>query len=447
MNELITKDLNITEFVNNMISEFRENYIVAIMGVVIVIIILVLIYFFFNLYSLQWYNCKASSAKYPIVNANVLSYNSVGFDMFGAPNDTSALRGIPYYKCLALRDYYVQSAFNAACGGGYKHNVVSKCVIKDLIKQGVRGLDFEIYSVADEPVVAASTSQKYFVKEMYNYIPLKDVLGIIVNYAFANNAAPNPNDPILLHLRFRTTNHKVYQKIGEMIKQEYIKYDPNLGDDPSTWLGSNMVGCKFLPPKYMATKANMYGKMMKFFSSKKMFYPNGQLIQDTTTGKGILGSPIWLFYKKIIVMAYDPEGFSNVIPEFGMWVNVVTGSSSARMLTMDKINNAPSLKELQNFNRTNYTVAIPNREYDPKNLSASALRESGIQMICMRYMKMNNLRLEEYLDYFNRNGSSFVAKPERLRFVQRYVDKPKRQDPKLSFAPKTVKTPLTKVTI
>lgn len=63
-----------------------------------------------------------------------------------------------------LYDYYIKTCYNACSGGSYKNNFVNICNLKAVIKQGVRCLDFEIYSVNDQPVVATSTVDNYHVK-------------------------------------------------------------------------------------------------------------------------------------------------------------------------------------------------------------------------------------------------------------------------------------------
>ena len=66
-----------------------------------------------------------------------------------------------------LYDYYIKTAYNACSGGSYKNNFVDTCNLKAIIKQGVRCLDFEVYSVDDEPVVATSTQDDFYIKEHY----------------------------------------------------------------------------------------------------------------------------------------------------------------------------------------------------------------------------------------------------------------------------------------
>ncbi len=60
-----------------------------------------------------------------------------------------------------LRDYYIKTAYNCCSAGNYKNDFVNICNLKAVLKQGVRCLDFEIYSVKDQPVVSTSTTDKY----------------------------------------------------------------------------------------------------------------------------------------------------------------------------------------------------------------------------------------------------------------------------------------------
>jgi hypothetical protein len=118
----------------------------------------------------------------------------------------------------SLRDYYIKSAYNACSGGNYKNGYVDTCTLKNLLKQGVRGLDFEIYSIDDQPVVATSTSDNYCVKETFNSVSFSEVFNVIRDYAFANSTAPNPFDPIILHLRIKSTNQQMYSNFAKLLE-------------------------------------------------------------------------------------------------------------------------------------------------------------------------------------------------------------------------------------
>ena len=82
-------------------------------------------------------------------------------------------------NCHRLRDYYVKTAYNCCSAGNYKNDFVNLCALKNCITQGVRCLDFEIYSVDNEPVIAVSDINSYNTKGSYNSIPFSDALNII----------------------------------------------------------------------------------------------------------------------------------------------------------------------------------------------------------------------------------------------------------------------------
>ena len=66
-------------------------------------------------------------------------------DIYGTPNSNIHNLNANDPDCkFALRDYYIKTAYNCCSGGSYKNGFVSTCALKDVLKQGVRGLDFEI---------------------------------------------------------------------------------------------------------------------------------------------------------------------------------------------------------------------------------------------------------------------------------------------------------------
>ena len=66
-----------------------------------------------------------------------------------------------------LRDFYIKSAYNCCCSGKFKNDFVNICALYSCIEQGVRMLDFELYSIDNKPVVAASSINSYKTKETY----------------------------------------------------------------------------------------------------------------------------------------------------------------------------------------------------------------------------------------------------------------------------------------
>ena len=159
------------------------------------------IYSSYSLSKRQTSQCKVFDNLYTTINGNIRSLNKLD----------------PQCGYL-FRDYYIKTAYNACSIGNYTNDYVNTCTIPDLLKQGVRGYDFEIFSIDDQPVVATSNTDDYYVKQTLNYIGFNDVMQIFQNYAFRYANAPNYNDPIIIHIRFKSNNLLMYQNLAKIKK-------------------------------------------------------------------------------------------------------------------------------------------------------------------------------------------------------------------------------------
>ena len=123
------------------IKDMDENFIAFMIFIFIVIIIVCMIIYMIYLTRLESSECTYMNDLYGSLDKYLKSISSGNPDFSGN-----------------LNDYYIKTAYNACNGGSYKNDFVDICVLKSLLKQGVRGLDFEVYSIDDQPVVAASTN-------------------------------------------------------------------------------------------------------------------------------------------------------------------------------------------------------------------------------------------------------------------------------------------------
>ena len=87
-------------------------------------------------------------------------------------------------------------------------------MLKKAIAQGVRCLDFAVYTVDNEPVIATSDVKEYSVKGSYNSVPFGSAMGVIRDYAFSAGACPCYLDPLLIHLRLKTRVPETFGKIA-----------------------------------------------------------------------------------------------------------------------------------------------------------------------------------------------------------------------------------------
>jgi hypothetical protein len=285
----------------------------------------------------------------------------------------------------SLRDYYIKSAYNCCSGGNYKNGYVNTCVLKDLIKQGVRGLDFEVYSIDDQPVVATSTSDNYCIKETFNSVPFSDVLNIIRDYAFASSTAPNPFDPIILHLRIKSSNQKMYDNFAKLLESHN---DMLMGKAYSFEYQGRNFGSVELP--------KMEGKV--------------SIIVDRSN-----------------LAFMESEAFM-------------------RALHYYDVINAPDMVEQIEYDKLNMTIGMPDKGSNPENPSSITMRTYGIQMLAMRYQTVDT-NLEENDMFFNDAGHAFVLKPEKLRYVPETIPDPPAQDPNVSFETREVKSDFYKFEI
>jgi hypothetical protein len=163
--------------------------------------IIVYVIFAIKYTNLSSRECANMNNVYSSLNGNIKSINSNDVDCSGN-----------------LCQYYIMTAYNACSGGQYENDVVDICNLKAVLKNGVRCLDFEIYSIDNQPVVATSTLKSYYNKETFNYIDFSQVMNIIQSYAFASGTAPNYTDPIFLHLRIKSDNQLMYTNFASIFK-------------------------------------------------------------------------------------------------------------------------------------------------------------------------------------------------------------------------------------
>jgi hypothetical protein len=364
----------------------KDNSINVVLSVITILIILIVIFVYFY-YSgsiftdgMMERDCKNMDTNYGSLNGKIRSID-VTNEMYQYP----------------LRDYYIKSAYNACSGGDYANSYVDTCILKNLLKQGVRGLDFEIYSIDDQPAVATSTSKNYYVKETFNSVPFSDVLNIIRDYAFANSTAPNPFDPIILHLRIKSTNQKMYTNFAKLLE------------------GNNNL---LMDKRY---SFEYYGKN---FGSVKL---------SDMAGK--------------IVIIVDRSNTSFMESDaFYEYVNMTSKSIFSRALNYYDIINTPDMEELIGYNKLNMTIGMPDKGSDPQNPSSLTMRTYGIQMLSMRYQYIDT-NVEENDLFFNEEGHAFVLKPEKLRYIPKTIEAPPAQDPALSFATRTISSDFYKFEI
>jgi hypothetical protein len=316
-------------------------------GITLIISIFYISYIIY-MNGLQSSECSYMNSLYPSVAGDLRPISSNDSDCSGN-----------------LFDYYIKTAYNACSGGSYTDDYVDICVLKSIIKQGVRCLDFEVYSIDNKPVVATSTTDNYHVKETFNSVNFGTVMDTIRNYAFSNGTCPNPTDPIFIHLRFKSNNQKMYSKLADIFESNN---DIMLGPDYSY----------------------------------------------ESNGKNLGKVPLLSLKNKIILIVDKTNTAFLENKDFIEYVNLTSNSIFIREYDFNDIKNNEDINELTTFNKGGMTIVLPNKGANPDNPDGKLCRESGCQMVAMRY-QLSDKNLKEEILFFDRATYAFALKPANLR--------------------------------
>jgi len=289
-----------------------------------------------------------------------------------------------------LRDYYVKTAYNCCCSGQFKNDYVNECALKTCIAQGARVLDFEIYSVNDEPVIATSSIEHYHVKETYNSVKFADAINIIRNYAFSGGSCPNPNDPLILHFRINSNNKEIYKKMADSIF------------------------------------SNLESRILD------------KIYSHEYNGHNLGAVPLKEFQGKVIISVdrANPLFTSTPLDEY---VNIASNSVFLRASRYYDVKFTPDSQELIDYNKKNMTLSMPDLSAYHTNISAALNFKYGCQWVGMCFQNFDS-NMEFYDLFFDKVGHAFALKPDNLRFVPLTIPEPIPQKPENSFAKRTTST-------
>jgi hypothetical protein len=381
-------------------------------NIIIIILVIILICIFGAIYSSYTSTVVASTINTKIQPLD-LCVNCNEEDLF--PNCYDASCGELLLKTVRglfpIQDYYILSSYNSCnTGNSPKNNTVSITSLQNVIKQGVRLLDFEIYSINNEPIVSTSTTPtNYYIKESNNYVNFSDAFETVINNAFSISSCPNPTDPIFISLRIKSTNQKMFDNLANIFESY---------QSTTTYM---------LDPEY---------------SFEYQHCSNG----TNCLSQNITELPIYLFNSKIIIMA-DKINTSILDNKNLMeFVNITTNSINCRLITNYEMKNSPDQVELQSFNKISCTIVTPDSGSNPSNPSIQMANILGIQFTAMNFSNVDS-NLTECINYFNKEGYSFVLKPVNLRSIPVIIQTVDPNPPSYSFAPRTIESRYIKANI
>jgi hypothetical protein len=344
--------------------------------------------------------------KLDSVNCSVISKDNPKPTQIGSLSDKLSM---PDYAGKNMRDFYIKTAYNCCASGDFKNDYVSMCALYNVIAQGCRCLDFEIYCLNDTPVVAISSIDQIGVKQSYNFLNASDVFNAINNYAFTGNTlpslvtgdtlqrfCPNPTDPLFLHFRLKTNKVDVVNQLAAIIAQTFES--------------------KLLPIKYMR-EAN--GKNMTKTPIKDLV--------DDINGKVVI----------MVEKSNNTSGMQILYQSANMWelTNITTNSVFIYEKRFSDIKNTNAPNDVINYNRQNMTIVLPDLNENNTNYIYVVPRLLGCQFIAMNFQNTDQ-NLISYNKFFDDSKSAFVPKPAELLYVPVEVPSPKKIDKALMFSSK-----------
>jgi hypothetical protein len=294
-----------------------------------------------------------------------------------------------------LRDYYIKSSYNSCSTGQFQNDWVNLCALENVIKQGCRCLDFEVYEVDGKAVVATSNSTKFTEKGTYNSLSIDSVIKTIsekaVTYSMSSEYCPNPFDPLFLHFRIKTNKIEVYDDIADAL-------------------------VKYLDSKLLSNEHSYENK-----------------------GKNLGSEPLSSLLGKVIIMVDKIESNHIRATKMEELVNIMGNSAFLHSLPYNDIIHTPDMDEMIDFNKKNMTFGYPNLSYQSKNYNSSIVMQYGVQMPAMCF-QTNDSFLTAYNTLFEQTGFAFLLKPLKLRYVPVTVEEAPPIDPNLSYGYKEHKT-------
>ena len=288
----------------------------------------------------------------------------------------------PIYQ-YKLRDYYIKTAYNCCSAGIFKNDFVNVCALKNCIKLGARCLDFEIYSVDNQPVIAISSKTDFNVKGSYNSVPFADAMTVVANYAFSGSTCPNSNDPLILHFRIMSNNAEIHDQMANVL----------------------------------------YNTLEDRLLGKKFSYEND--------GVNLGGYQLNLMMGKVVIMVdkSNPIFVNTALYEY---VNIASNSVFLRSLRFNDVKFSPDTDELTYYNKQNMTIVLPDTSAKNSNYSPTLPQSYGCQMTGMSFQNFD-ANMEYYTQFFDDSGSAFVLKEEKYRYIPIFIEKPPPQNPDYSY--------------
>ena len=253
---------------------------------------------------------------------------------------------------VSMNKVYVKTAYNCCCVGEFKNDYVDTCALVNCAKQGVRALDFTVFSLQDQPVVSASSFNSPLYKEQYNSLPFSEVMQQVKrSFLLDTLNCPNTTDPLFLIFRIQSRHKRIYDKMGDILQ--------------SSFGSGNLAGNMIYTDINQMKKANL-----------KQFIGKVVIMVDTTGLSGYESSKL----SKLSVV-----NFGNI---------------------ENRIIRAKDVYDENRRDRTPLTILYPNLQTSSDNFDFTLGIPLGIQFIGLNFQTK-----DQYLDAYNAFFANAAFKP------------------------------------
>jgi len=295
---------------------------------------------------------------------------------------------------LCLRDCYVKSAYNCCSPNGYNNDTEIE-FFQELLKQGVRFLDFQLFSINDQPVVSTSTSNNDYIMDN-KYIVFSDIINSINSYAFEGAYGHN-SDFLILHLRIQSNNQKMYSNLAKNLL--------NISSQHNKFISKCSVDNKFNP----------------------------------LCNIDLMSIPISKLKSQVIIIIDETNASFKENKELLPIIAGTSGSREIWKITSTNLLNDDKT-EMTNHNGPFISIVTPDTTAtNPASPNIAIANSCGCQFVCMNYGNVKDPQFVIHNTRFFQNNTSIV--PKDNPYVKTTIPDPTPAPKNYSYAPRTTSLP------
>tara|TARA_Y100000389_G_scaffold72022_2_gene68751 strand:+ start:21619 stop:23232 length:1614 start_codon:yes stop_codon:yes gene_type:complete len=356
--------------------DIDKSVLYTIISLTVIIAILLLFFTWIgSTLSLNTSNCRKYKKQFDSLKQSY-SYASIYKDCDNNPGLNNTL--YCNNESATLRNFYIKTAYNCCNSDGYKNNWVHLCALQNALKLGARCLDFEVYSLKHQPIIASSSNANFSFKETFNYLTLEEVLDEILNTSEPNTFSDRTietREPLLLHFRIKSEHIEMFDNMGYIINEKFY--------------GNGENG--LLTPK--------------------------KGVKASENGKGVDRLPIHELSGKVIIMIDSP--YKELIKNTQL--HNVTNLYSGDHYKVYKRSQIDSENELlKSASKNKIHIILPDLNNKLSNYDISEPFKNGCQMMAMKFQQ-NDLNLRSYFDLFKNSNNRGLNSTKNASFILKHL--------------------------